>query len=273
MGRCIGCRKQTQIFCYVHQEFVGLECLVGSLGHARCYVGSYRGWVQDSSYPWPPKCVVCSKELMSDDGVTRLTCLAIVEDSCLMNRAPGDGKCPHCETSLVPPRTDGGAIAQDLRIKLKDVPLVNRLSPNIEILTPEQGDPFSARGGDVAIEIGAGANTKISSTGVQKYVDSESVHQSGIVPELDEDDKQLKAQKERGRRTFMSALRFFRTHRRGMFFIFVVLVCVAISVGVIRAAISQGTANVERRRDAARAFQETTRNPRNFGNFDSERRM
>mmetsp|Transcript_29246 Transcript_29246/g.113452 ORF Transcript_29246/g.113452 Transcript_29246/m.113452 type:complete len:186 (-) Transcript_29246:474-1031(-) len=184
-----------------------------------------------------------------------------------MNLVPPDGQCPHCETCLVPPPTDAGAIAQALRTKLKDVPWVNKFSSSIEGFIPEQGDPVSVSDNNVVIEMGAGANTKRSSTGVQKLVDRESVHQSGIVPELDEDDKQLKAQKEKGRRIFISALRFFRAHRRETFFLFVVLLCVLISVSVIRAAISQGTANVDRRRDAARAFQETTRSPRNFGIF------
>lgn len=74
MGRCLGCKKQTQNFCYVDQEFVCPSCLITTNVHGRCVVGSYRGWVQDSAYKWPPSCVICSEDILTDQGIQRLPC-------------------------------------------------------------------------------------------------------------------------------------------------------------------------------------------------------
>uniref|UniRef100_A0A7S2ZKC9 ZFPL1-like B-box zinc-binding domain-containing protein n=1 Tax=Rhodosorus marinus TaxID=101924 RepID=A0A7S2ZKC9_9RHOD len=205
MGRCVGCRKQTQNFCHVHQEFVCVYCLVDARGHARCHVGSYRDWVNDSSYPWPPKCVICSEELVSDDGVSRLLCLAIAEDSCLANKAPEDGKCPHCETSLIPSSTDTNSIASHLRSKLQDLPWVKEIAPSIGQPPPERGEPIGTTTnakGDVTIDFG------VSAIQERAHGDKVSAQNRGDVPEIDVDDKQQKAQQEKGRRLLMSSMRY-----------------------------------------------------------------
>jgi len=233
MGRCVGCRSQTQNFCHVHQEFACVNCLVDAPGHARCHVGAYRDWVNDSSYPWPPKCVICSEELVSDDGVSRLLCLAIVEDSCLASKAPEDGQCPHCEvrlpekalnstrlhqfesqdapcptcsqTSMIPSSTDKNSIASHLRSKLKGLPWVKKIAPNIGQPAPERGEPMGTvtnAKGDVTIDFGA--------PGIQEraHGDKVSAQKRGDVPEIDVDDKQQKAQQEKARRLLMSSMRY-----------------------------------------------------------------
>ncbi|KAJ8906826.1 hypothetical protein NDN08_003312 [Rhodosorus marinus] len=262
MGRCVACRNQTQNFCHVHQEFVCVDCLVDAPGHARCHVGAYRDWVNDSSYPWPPKCVICSEELVSDDGVSRLFCLAIVEDSCLANKPPEDGQCPHCETSMIPSSTDKNSIASHLRSKLKDLPWVKKIAPNIGQPPPERGEPIGTTTnakGDVTIDFG------ISGIQERAHGDKVSAQRRGDVPEIDVDDKQQKAQQEKARRLLMSSMRFFRTHRRQIFLISILLLLVTISVLIVKTTIQTSTAaQAQRREDILRFRDEASgrRNPR-----------
>lgn len=102
MGRCGGCRSQTQRFCFVHQEFVCEACLVNdeSKIHARCVVNTYRKWVQNSSYEWPPRCSVCSAELSADGDIVRRTCLHLEHAPCLENSTPPEHPCGACQLPL-----------------------------------------------------------------------------------------------------------------------------------------------------------------------------
>eukprot|EP00189_Rhodosorus_marinus_P010347 CAMPEP_0184738052 /NCGR_PEP_ID=MMETSP0315-20130426/792_1 /TAXON_ID=101924 /ORGANISM="Rhodosorus marinus, Strain UTEX LB 2760" /LENGTH=263 /DNA_ID=CAMNT_0027205597 /DNA_START=48 /DNA_END=839 /DNA_ORIENTATION=- len=251
MGRCVGCRSQTQNFCHVHQEFACVNCLVDAPGHARCHVGAYRDWVNDSSYPWPPKCVICSEELVSDDGVSRLLCLAIVEDSCLASKAPEDGQCPHCETSMIPSSTDKNSIASHLRSKLKGLPWVKKIAPNIGQPAPERGEPMGTvtnAKGDVTIDFGA--------PGIQEraHGDKVSAQKRGDVPEIDVDDKQQKAQQEKARRLLMSSMRFFRIRRRQIYLISIILVLVTISVLIVKTTVQASADAQARRREEIHRF-------------------
>mmetsp|Transcript_9133 Transcript_9133/g.27483 ORF Transcript_9133/g.27483 Transcript_9133/m.27483 type:complete len:332 (+) Transcript_9133:107-1102(+) len=122
MGRCTDCKQQTQNFCYVHQEFVCVKCLLASRTHGRCVVGSYRSWVEDSAYVWPPKCVICSEEVEDNHRVTRLECLDVAHDNCLKTKVPDDHACPKCKTPLYPADSSSNPIADNLREVLKDAP-------------------------------------------------------------------------------------------------------------------------------------------------------
>eukprot|EP00186_Timspurckia_oligopyrenoides_P004662 CAMPEP_0182448530 /NCGR_PEP_ID=MMETSP1172-20130603/27878_1 /TAXON_ID=708627 /ORGANISM="Timspurckia oligopyrenoides, Strain CCMP3278" /LENGTH=393 /DNA_ID=CAMNT_0024645439 /DNA_START=39 /DNA_END=1220 /DNA_ORIENTATION=+ len=120
MGRCAECRKQTQNFCFVHQEFICPASLVASDAHDLCVVGSYRKWVQDSAYPWPPQCSMCSNEIKTDENVIRLTCLHILHAKCLVESPPPQGACSICRAIVVPPPNDTTPLAQKLRAQLSD---------------------------------------------------------------------------------------------------------------------------------------------------------
>uniref|UniRef100_A0A7S1TLC5 RING-type domain-containing protein n=1 Tax=Erythrolobus australicus TaxID=1077150 RepID=A0A7S1TLC5_9RHOD len=118
MGRCAECRKQTQTFCFVHQEFICPASLASAEAHALCVVGSYRKWVQDSSYEWPPKCALCATELTIETEVARLTCLHALHAKCLAYSPPQNLSCPVCAAAIVPGPNDTTPLAQKLRHQL-----------------------------------------------------------------------------------------------------------------------------------------------------------
>ncbi|KAA8495617.1 Zinc finger protein-like 1 [Porphyridium purpureum] len=115
MGRCGDCRKQTQIFCFVCHEFVCPASLAEKAAHDRCVVGSYRKWVQDSSYKWPPECALCSQEIEVEQESVRLTCLHVLHAKCLVDAPPPALACPECGTPIVPLPTDTAPLAEKLR--------------------------------------------------------------------------------------------------------------------------------------------------------------
>jgi len=131
MGRCGDCRKQTQNFCFVHQEFVCPASLAATDIHDRCVVGSYRKWVQDSSYIWPPKCPICDDELKTDDELVRLTCLHVSHLECMKSNPPAQLACPICMTPLVPQPNDQSPLALKMQKQLADAPwFPSPLSPD-----------------------------------------------------------------------------------------------------------------------------------------------
>ncbi|CAN8061775.1 unnamed protein product [Agarophyton chilense] len=121
MGRCGTCRSHTQHFCFVHQAFVCDTCLVANESvHTRCVVRTYRNFIEDSSYVWPPVCSACANPLDVDGDNVRRTCLHVEHAVCIENSKPPDHKCPACQAPLLDNQS-ASQIAHVLSIRLRNM--------------------------------------------------------------------------------------------------------------------------------------------------------
>ncbi|XP_076936420.1 uncharacterized protein LOC143603524 [Bidens hawaiensis] len=133
------CRKATKLYCFVHKVPVCGECICFP-EHQICVVRTYSDWVIDGEYDWPPRCCQCQTVLEEngDSQTTRLGCLHVIHTNCLASKiksypphtAPAGYVCPHCSTSIWPPKSvkDSGS---RLHYQLKVILIKTGIEKNV----------------------------------------------------------------------------------------------------------------------------------------------
>mmetsp|Transcript_4972 Transcript_4972/g.12369 ORF Transcript_4972/g.12369 Transcript_4972/m.12369 type:complete len:290 (-) Transcript_4972:126-995(-) len=136
MGIC-RCRKRTDLFCFVHKKHVCTSCICEQ--HEDCVVKTYLEWLQDSDYAFPPKCLVCQKDIQANDAL-RLSCLELAHPSCIdtlalslpANTAQAGYTCPSCSKPLVPPPSDLSPLAETVRSHIRKSAWADRVYPSLK---------------------------------------------------------------------------------------------------------------------------------------------
>jgi len=112
----VSCRcsrpSRTPFFCFVHKRGIcENDCLAPSANkkgeHVNCVVKTYREWLTDAEYDWPPRCSLCFQKLDDDpNNVIRLVCKCLYHRRCLAEKLKADvaahqiSKCSSCNKSV-----------------------------------------------------------------------------------------------------------------------------------------------------------------------------
>jgi len=128
MASCVGCKKRTTSFCYVHKTSVCDDCTalkgagLAAPPAVQCQphdvIGNYFDWLADGDFTWPPRCPLCNLPLSAEpSSVCRLVCKHTLHRDCMREHlanqlhvqriAAKDLKCPAagCQLLLVDPAT------------------------------------------------------------------------------------------------------------------------------------------------------------------------
>jgi hypothetical protein len=91
MASCLGCKKRTTSFCYVHKSSICDDCIVTpvnsslQLCECNCYISNYFDWLSDNEFEWPPKCLYCNRIITNQpsQSLRTICCKQLLHAECL----------------------------------------------------------------------------------------------------------------------------------------------------------------------------------------------